>query len=121
MGVLANIAHIFFACLFSITCSSVPTDWHSISLEPSSANVTVVTSVNGSTTRKVLHAPYGVRTNITSRTDANGVHTEASSTALTLQEDEKEKAQLETELNQMSRLLAHEDNIFDDLWKDLPL
>jgi hypothetical protein len=128
MAILNSIAQALFGCgLLGFACFSQPIH-HSVTvdsyLSTSTPNaVTVVTTINGNTTKQVLPAPYGVKTSVIETYTGTNPVTEASTTPLTqadiqqMQEQEfASEKQIELMQQQMDQVFADQQRLLSDVW-----
>ena len=112
-----------FGCLFSMTCVTTPTTAHGISIETyssSSPDVTIVTTVNGRTTRQVIPAPYGVKTSYYSDTIDGKTTSEASTTPLSQKDIYQMQQQIDAMQKDMDQMFADQEKMFQDMWNSFP-
>ena len=127
MGVLHYIFRTLFGCgLFGLACLPHP-NGNAISIASYTSTttpnaVTIVTTVNGSTTMKVIPAPYGVKTSVVETYNGTTPVTEASTTPLTqadIQQMQQQETSVEKEMlaiqNQMDQVFVDQQKMFDNM------
>lgn len=132
MTILSSIVRALFWCgLFGLACFAHPTA-HTVSVESyissSTPNaVTVVTTVNGSSTTQVIPAPYGVKTSVVETYNGMVSVTESSTTPLTqadIQQMQKQETDAEKQIHAMQQqidlIFADQKKMFQDMWSSLP-
>jgi hypothetical protein len=132
MTILSSIAQALFGCgLLGIACFAHPAA-HTISVESYTSSstpneVTVVTTVNGSSTTQVIPAPYGVKTSVVETYNGTTPVTESSTTPLTqvdIQQMQKQEADAEKQMQaiqqQMDQIFADQQKMFQDMWSGFP-
>ncbi len=89
--------------------------------------MTVVTTVNGSSTTQVIPAPYGVKTSVVETYNGTTPVAESSTTPLTpadIQQIQKQEAdaqkQMQAMQQQMDQLFADQQKMFQDMWSGFP-
>lgn len=130
MGILHYIFGTLFGCgLLGLACLPHPSA-NAISIASYTSTttpnaITVVTTVNSSTTTKVIPAPYGVKTSVIETYNGNTPVTEASTTPLTqadIQQMQQQEADFEKQMlamqEQMDQLFADQQKMSDNLWSN---
>ena len=130
MGILHYIFGTLFGCgLLSLACLPHP-NANAISIASYTSTttpnaVTVVTTVNGSTTEKVIPAPYGVKTSVVETYNGTTPVTEASTTPLTqadIQQMQQQEANFEKQMlamqKQMDQMFVDQQKMFDAMWSN---
>jgi hypothetical protein len=128
MGILNSIARTLFGCgLLGLACFSQPAN-HAVTVESYISTttpnaVTVITSVNGNTTRQVIPTPYGVKTSVVETYNGTTPVTEASTTPLTQadidqmqQQELASEKQIELMQQQMDQVFAYQQKLLSDVW-----
>ena len=128
MAILNSIAQTLFGCgLLGLACFSQPST-HAVSVESYTSTstpnaVTVVTTVNGKTTKQVIPAPYGVKTSVVETYNGTTPVTEASTTPLTQadidqmqQQELASEKQIELMQQQMDQMFTNQQKLFSDVW-----
>ncbi len=127
MGILSPILATLFGCsLFGSVCG-MPPNMHGVSIQTyatSSPDVTVVTSVNGSTTTQTIPAPYGVQTSVIEKSNGGTPIVQASTTPLTSaqvsQMQQQTIQQVQAMQQQMNQMFADQEKFFQDMWNNFP-
>lgn len=122
MELLSSIAFLVGCGLLGATCV-VPPNASGISVESfasSSSDVTVITTIDGSTTKRTFAAPYGISTSVVEQTNGGTTTASATTTPLTQTDLTKMRQQFQEEQQQMDRLMADQQRLFQDMWNNIP-
>ena len=110
-----SLQHLFSSLLgcglLGLACAPVPAGAHFSQVSvaeraTSSPQVTVVTDVNGKTTKKTVDAPYGLASSVDSETVNGKTVTHASTTPLTKADARKLQQDMRTQEQQMNAQFA---------------
>ena len=128
MGIITSIAQTLFGCgLLGLACLAQPAN-HAVSIQSYTSSstpnaVTVVTTVDGNTTKQVIPAPYGVKTSVVQTYNGTTPVTEASTTPLTQadieqmqQQELASEKQMHLMQQQMDQVFADQQKLFSDMW-----
>ncbi len=122
-GTMLGCGLLGFACLPQPTANSVSIASYTSTTTPNA--VTVVTTVNGSTTTKVIPAPYGVKTSVVETYNGTTPVAQSSTTPLTqadIQQMQQQEADVEKQMqamqNQMDQIFADQQKMFNDMWSN---
>lgn len=114
------------APIFDTQTISAPTSYdQQVSVQAistTSPDVTIVTDVNGKTDKKVIKAPYGVKSSVVSVQNGSSTRTEATTTPLTQQDALKIQHDMDVQMQEiqqeMDSMFAQQQRMFTHSFSD---
>jgi hypothetical protein len=120
---LTNLLGLILAPLFAVpTLPAQPTDqfyaeWDASSTAP--GYVAVHSTVNGVSSTTIMHAPFGLRSEIETVSNGTSTETYASSTPITQSDIAQMEEQQQTFEADVQRETQDEQKLFQDMWSGL--